>query len=760
MPDPSGAVATGPVLAALSAAASWALASIAISRLLSHGRVSPAAANLFKNGLAAASFFVATLVLGGRWPVGEAWGWLFLSGFLGFSVADTLYFAAMTRCGVQTAATVVLLNVPIATLLAVPIVGDRLDRGALVFIGVVLAGVLLVVLDPAARGPRQENGRSGSFSVGVMLALLAALAMGAAVPLGNGRFDDVGVCPGGFIRLAGGALGAFPMAMLLGLGRRSTPGAEVSRLIQPLFAAPGPGSVWGAAALTGVGCAICGLVPYHYALRELPSGIAAVLFASTPLFTLPLSLFIGQRVGWLGVLGAIAGFAGVAGILLGGEREPVRDLGDLVPVVARVPSPSPTTARFPTFVTGRPGAAEAGSLTRPPALLLHADLEEPGAERPVPRLMLLGDGDMGAPYERAVGLAAEGAETASPRPYVSWADTPRGVRLASGALLLARPRRLGTEPYGHGVELLLEDDGPPGRSLGWLHEDVTSVEHGFVDLVARPDGSAVAVWLDDREDVDPTPAAGGGQRRTSLWTRSIAADGGLTDEVLLDPRVSQAGPVDCVMLDGGALLVAYRDRSGTDERDIAVVRCERDGTWGAPVPVHADGWVIQGAPVDGPAIASRDGEVCIAWPTQVTSESGEPVLAIRLAWSSDGGASFGAVQTIATGRTLGRVDVEPVGDGVYALVHLATPAAAEGDRRAAWECFFVARGAVPAGPARIEDVEGGRRSGLLGLAPAGGEAAWAAWTGGDGIRLARIERGRAPQDPPADGAAESGESTR
>ena len=128
MPDPSGAVATGPVLAALSAAASWAFASIAFSRLLSHGRVSPAAANLFKNGLAAASFFLATLVLGGRWPVGEAWGWLFLSGFLGFSVADALYFAAMTRCGVQAAATVVLLNVPVATLLAVPIVGDRLDQ--------------------------------------------------------------------------------------------------------------------------------------------------------------------------------------------------------------------------------------------------------------------------------------------------------------------------------------------------------------------------------------------------------------------------------------------------------------------------------------------------------------------------------------------------------------------------------------------------------------------------------------------------------
>ena len=96
------------IFAALAAAASWAFASIAISRLLEHGHVSPAAANLFKNGLAAFCFFIAALALGGRWPVGEAWGWLFVSGFLGFTLADSLYFAAFRRCGVQTAATVML----------------------------------------------------------------------------------------------------------------------------------------------------------------------------------------------------------------------------------------------------------------------------------------------------------------------------------------------------------------------------------------------------------------------------------------------------------------------------------------------------------------------------------------------------------------------------------------------------------------------------------------------------------------------------
>jgi hypothetical protein len=63
----------------------------------------------------------------------------------------------------------------------------------------------------------------------------------------------------------------------------------------------------------------------------------------------------------------------------------------------------------------------------------------------------------------------------------------------------------------------------------------------------------------------------------------------------------------------------------------------------------------------------------------------------------------------------------------------------------------VARGAVPTVAARIEAVEGGRRSGLLSLAPAGPEAAWAAWTGSEGLRLARIERRSPAQGPESAG---------
>ena len=47
-------------------------------------------------------------------------------------------------------------------------------------------------------------------------------------------------------------------------------------------------------------------------------------------------------------------------------------------------------------------------------------------------------------------------------------------------------------------------------------------------------------------------------------------------------------------------LVAFRDRSNQEIRDIHVARVEQ-GKWTEAVPVHADNWRIEACPVNGPA---------------------------------------------------------------------------------------------------------------------------------------------------------------
>ena len=739
-------MSTAALTCALAAAASWAVASISISRVLARGDVSPAAANLFKNGVAAGCFLVLALAGNGRWPVGDAWLWLFGSGLLGFAISDTLYFAAFRRCGVQTAATVMLLNVPIATLLAVPLAGDHIDVRLVGFMALVLGGVLLVTLDRsgASDGAGHTN-PTGRRIIGVLLAVGAATAIGTAVPLGRGRFDEVDVFTGGFVRLMGGACGAVPIALLSGLGRASTPSKELRRLVEPMLVAPGPSSVWGKASLIGVGSAVLGLLPYHYAMRELPGGLAAVLFSSTPLFTLPLCLVIGQRVGWLSVLGTGVGFAGVSAILLGAGTSgaPAEAPGARLEVEL-VPFASPTSARFPAFVEGGMAGEPVPPGEVPPAVSTARAAQ--GGEGTF-RLVLLGDRDPSSPSERTVTMESTEADLEARRYFVNWADVPRAARLSSGALLAATLERLGDSTYAYGVRLTLEEDGPPGRDLGWLHEDRQPVEHGFVSLLPQPTGGALCVWLDGRAGGEASHGADHGGGGMQLRARTLDAGGTLGPEQLLDDLVCDCCPTDAVALADGSSVVVYRNRTADEIRDIWTARRSPDGTWSEPRPVFQDMWRIGGCPVNGPAVAADGATVATAWYTEGGTE-GEP--RVLVAFSMDGGVGYSRPVEIAADGTLGRVDIAPAGGGAFVVTYLAASDGAQ----ARWTARLVVPGLAPGPPVEIAGVDPGRRSGRLSLTSdvAGAGRLHAIWTVEDGVQAAELTL-REPADPASVDAA-------
>jgi hypothetical protein len=143
----------------------------------------------------------------------------------------------------------------------------------------------------------------------------------------------------------------------------------------------------------------------------------------------------------------------------------------------------------------------------------------------------------------------------------------------------------------------------------------------------------------------------------SLYFTSVARSGERDQEALLDPRVC-----DCCQTaaarSGETLLAAYRDRSPDELRDTSLVRLT-GGAWSAPVGVAADGWRIDGCPVNGPALdADASGRAVIAW----FSAPGEAA-AVRLAFSVDAGASWSSGIRVDEGRPLGRVDVALLGDG-------------------------------------------------------------------------------------------------
>ena len=252
--------------------------------------------------------------------------------------------------------------------------------------------------------------------------------------------------------------------------------------------------------------------------------------------------------------------------------------------------------------------------------------------------------------------------------FANWADVPSVVEGEDGELLAHWLAKISDDTYAYGVFLARSGDGGETWSeLGTLHDDASPTEHGFVSLLAAPGGGFDAAWLDGRGMADGGP----------MTVRAAHVVPGATsrDDVeklgVLDERVCECCQTGAAQTPDGPL-VAYRDRSQGEVRDVYTVRRAGDG-WSAPVPVADDGWTIAGCPVNGPAVATAGERAFLAW---FTAGGGKP--RVRAAFSDDAGASFGtAVEVDAEDAAPGRP--APLGRVDAVLVEARDGAARNGD---------------------------------------------------------------------------------
>jgi hypothetical protein len=99
-------------------------------------------------------------------------------------------------------------------------------------------------------------------------------------------------------------------------------------------------------------------------------------------------------------------------------------------------------------------------------------------------------------------------------------------------------------------------------------------------------------------------------------------------------------------------LIAYRDRSEAEIRDIVVRRGTAAG-WSDPVEAGGDDWFIEGCPVNGPAIAASGDDVVLAWFTAAGDDA-----AVRFARSVDGGRLFLPAFDLDRGAVYGQVGLQ------------------------------------------------------------------------------------------------------
>lgn len=179
------------------------------------------------------------------------------------------------------------------------------------------------------------------------------------------------------------------------------------------------------------------------------------------------------------------------------------------------------------------------------------------------------------------------------------------------------------------------------------HHDKAMVQHGLVSMVASGPKEASLFWLWANKGEDGP---------VTLMRTVLDSEGKELKEEPLDTDVCSCCPTSTVKT-GKGILVAYRDHTSKDIRDIAVLRLE-SGKWSASKVIYADNWEINACPVNAASAAAKDDRVAIAWYTESQDKP-----KVQLVYSSDGGSTFTKPVVLNTGDTLGYASTVLTGDG-------------------------------------------------------------------------------------------------
>jgi hypothetical protein len=312
-------------------------------------------------------------------------------------------------------------------------------------------------------------------------------------------------------------------------------------------------------------------------------------------------------------------------------------------------SASPAAADAPWGVTVSPVTSPAGANSSSPQLTVDAD-------RAILSWMERADGVPTLKFadQSAAGWSTPRTVTSGKAMIINVADVPSVRAFAGNSLVAHWTEGNGPDPEASTLKLSWSKDGgatwSPGASP---HHDNTQTQHGFASLFQMPGAGLGLVWLDGRLTAAEGPNA---SDNMTLRASTYDAAGKQLREVAIDTRVCDCCPTAVATTADGPI-VAYRDRSAKEVRDIAVTRLAA-GRWTAPVTVHRDNWMIEACPVNGPAISARGRDVVVAWFTGLNDEG-----RTWAAFSKDAGKTFGAPVRVDDVMSAGHVGVELLKDG-------------------------------------------------------------------------------------------------
>jgi len=234
--------------------------------------------------------------------------------------------------------------------------------------------------------------------------------------------------------------------------------------------------------------------------------------------------------------------------------------------------------------------------------------------------------------------------------FINSSDFPSLIALPNGTLAAhwLGDSKEDTEAYNVNISIS-KDSGKTWSKPIIPHSDRSMNEHGFVSLIALGASQLGVVWLDGKKLKDEVGDM-------ALMFTTMDLDGKVGKENMLDGRVCECCQTSAAPTPDG-LIIAYRDRSDKEIRDISTIRMVKD-SWTPSQIVHPDNWEIDGCPVNGPAISTAGSHAALAWFTAPHDQS-----QVNVALSSDGGKTFGNPVRVDGGTPVGRVGITALESG-------------------------------------------------------------------------------------------------
>jgi hypothetical protein len=242
----------------------------------------------------------------------------------------------------------------------------------------------------------------------------------------------------------------------------------------------------------------------------------------------------------------------------------------------------------------------------------------------------------------------------------AWRGDPPTITVASdGTVYVGWTSRLEASESQHATTLYLSASRDGGKTFTppvKVNDDAQPAVHGMHSLTVGANGRVYLAWLDERNIIHPqsSSTAGGHHMESNREVfLTFSDDGGQTFSAnrLIATNACPCCKTAIATGPDNQVYLSWRQVLPGDFRHIAVASSnDRGQTFGKPVIVSDDQWMLAGCPVSGPGLSvARDGTLNVLW------YSGGKNGQTGLYWSAsnDSGSKFTPRVMVASGNTNG-----------------------------------------------------------------------------------------------------------